>query len=84
MYKNIVLTLVEHGEVITTSLGNLFQCLISLSAKNVSLMSSVNFPWGSFTPFPCVYDKKLDRKIETKSQNVPGWKGLTRIIELNS
>jgi len=36
----------------TTSLGSLFQCVTTLSVKNLFLMSSLNLPYCSLTPFP--------------------------------
>ncbi|KAK4830710.1 hypothetical protein QYF61_012970 [Mycteria americana] len=38
----------------TTSLGSLFQCLITLSVKKFSLISSLNLPWRNLRPFPLV------------------------------
>ncbi|KAK4828356.1 hypothetical protein QYF61_026017 [Mycteria americana] len=38
----------------TTSLGSLFQCLITLSVKKNFLISSLNLPWRNLRPFPLV------------------------------
>ena len=38
----------------TTSLGSLFQCMTTLSVKNLFLISSLNLPCHSLTPFPQV------------------------------
>ncbi|KAK4816194.1 LOW QUALITY PROTEIN: hypothetical protein QYF61_012659 [Mycteria americana] len=38
----------------TTSLGSLFQCLITLSVKYNFLISSLNLPWHNLRPFPLV------------------------------
>ncbi|KAK4819628.1 hypothetical protein QYF61_008848 [Mycteria americana] len=38
----------------TTSLGSLFQCLITLSVKKNFLISSLNLPWCNLRPFPLV------------------------------
>ena len=38
----------------TTSLGNLFQCLTTLTVKNFFLTSSLNLPFSSLKPFPLV------------------------------
>ncbi|KAK4815816.1 LOW QUALITY PROTEIN: hypothetical protein QYF61_007425 [Mycteria americana] len=38
----------------STSLGSLFQCLITLSVKKNFLISSLNLPWCNLRPFPLV------------------------------
>ncbi|KAK4828611.1 hypothetical protein QYF61_000063 [Mycteria americana] len=38
----------------TTSLGSLFQCLITPSVKKNFLISSLNLPWCNLRPFPLV------------------------------
>ena len=38
----------------TTSLGNLFQCLTTLTVNNFFLVSSPNLPFSSLKPFPLV------------------------------
>ncbi|KAK4829606.1 hypothetical protein QYF61_005706, partial [Mycteria americana] len=38
----------------TTSLGSLFQCLITLSGKKFFLISNLNLPWRNLRPFPLV------------------------------
>lgn len=40
----------RHGAA-TTSLGNLFQCLTTVTVNKFSLLFSLNFPWYSPVPF---------------------------------
>lgn len=39
---------------LVTSLGSLFQCLSTHSAKKCFLMPNLNLSWHIFGPFPCV------------------------------
>lgn len=39
---------------LTTSLGNLFQCLTTIVVKKCFQASSLNLPWHSFEPYPQV------------------------------
>ena len=41
-------------ETSTTLLGNLFQCLTTLTVKNFFLISSLNLPASSLKPFPLI------------------------------
>jgi len=36
----------------TTPLGSLFQCLTTLSEKNLFLITDLNLPWHNLRPFP--------------------------------
>ena len=38
----------------TTSLGNLFQCLITLSVQKFFLISNLNLPWCNLRPLPLI------------------------------
>lgn len=40
----------------STSLGSLLNCITTLSVKDFSLKSSLNFPWYSFKPFAPTID----------------------------
>ncbi|KAK4820179.1 hypothetical protein QYF61_021451, partial [Mycteria americana] len=58
----------------TTSLGSLFQCLITLSVKKNFLISSLNLPWRNLRPFPLpvpMLDHPFSKEIFPNSQSQP-------------
>ncbi|XP_052650883.1 uncharacterized protein LOC128145174 [Harpia harpyja] len=61
----------------TTSPGNLFQCLTTLSVKKCFLMSSLNLPWRSFEPFPRI----LSLDPREKSSAPPSPRPLLRKLQ---
>jgi len=59
---------------VTTSLETLFLWLVTLSVKNLFLMSSVNFTWCTFIPFPHVLS------LVTREGNSPSTASLKEVV----
>ena len=58
-----------------TSLGSLFQQLITLSEKKFFLIPNLNFPWHNLRPFPlisycCYLGKEAEPHLTTTFQGV--------------
>ena len=64
----------------TTTLGNMFQCLITLIAKNFFLISSLNLPSFSLKPLPLVLSETLLRSLYSSFLQTPFryWKAALR------
>lgn len=61
-------------ETLTASLESLFQWPTTLSVKNIFLMSSLNFPWHGFIPFPHILLLLTRREISTFPVHCPPWR----------
>ena len=51
----------------TTFLGSLFQCLTTLSVKQIFLIANLNFPWYNLRPFLLVLTPVTSEKRPTRS-----------------
>ncbi|KAK4820995.1 hypothetical protein QYF61_009461 [Mycteria americana] len=54
----------------TTSLGSLFQCLITLSVKKFLIISNLNLPWHNLTPSPLLLGRRDRPHLSTTSFQV--------------
>jgi len=53
---------VSRGGASTTSLGNLFQCLTTLTVEDFFLMSNLNLPFLPLKPFPLILSPDLAKE----------------------
>jgi len=62
---------IDRLEALATPLGNLFQCLTTLSEEKFFLTSGLNLPWRSFEPFACVLSPDLRKKRSAPPSPLP-------------
>jgi len=66
----------------TASLGSLFQCLSTLLVRKCFLRPSLNLPWRSFEPFPCVLSLDTREKTSAHPSPLPLLRQLQRAMTL--
>ena len=69
--QNLIQPPLERYRAPTTSLGNLFQCLTTLTVKDFFLISNLNIPSSSLKPFLLVLSQQYLLKSLSFSKLVP-------------